>query len=82
MTGRHAGNVFAFARGDGLVTVVPRAAATVTDWRDTWGELPAGNWRDVLDDRRIPSGRLVAASALWGALPVALLVAYDVTAKR
>jgi (1->4)-alpha-D-glucan 1-alpha-D-glucosylmutase len=71
--GAHAHRVFAFARGDQLVTVVPRIGVRAEGWRATTLELPEGAWRDLLSDRTI-SGGTVQVAELWRALPIALLV--------
>jgi (1->4)-alpha-D-glucan 1-alpha-D-glucosylmutase len=70
--GADAHRVFAFARGDELVAVVPRLAAAIDGWGATALELPAGSWRDVLSDR-IHAGGVRAISELFAAFPVALL---------
>jgi (1->4)-alpha-D-glucan 1-alpha-D-glucosylmutase len=70
--GRHAHRVFAFARGDELVVVVPRLGVSADAWRDTTLALPAGTWREVLSDREIAGGTQPVAH-LWRALPIALL---------
>ncbi|HUJ62857.1 MAG TPA: malto-oligosyltrehalose synthase [Kofleriaceae bacterium] len=64
--GPRAERVFAFARGDALITVVSRLGPPD---RETALDVPAGTWRDVLADRAL--GGRVAAAAL---APVALLV--------
>ena len=69
-TGPHAERVFAFARGDALAVAVPirgepdPGAALV---------LPAGRWRDVLDDSHDPVAGRVAVGELWRRFPVAVL---------
>ncbi len=68
--GPRADRVFAFARGEDLIVAVPRAGAVDPE---TVIALPAGTWRDVLADLDHGSGT-VAASGLWAAFPVALLV--------
>jgi (1->4)-alpha-D-glucan 1-alpha-D-glucosylmutase len=71
-SGPHAHRVFAFARGDDLVTIVPRLGVHADGCRDTALEIPAGNWRDVLSDQ-IFSGGTCAVAQLWSALPIAVL---------
>jgi (1->4)-alpha-D-glucan 1-alpha-D-glucosylmutase len=76
-SGSRADHVFAFARGDSLVTAVPRIGGVDrTTGREAEPEatlaLPPGTWHDVLShcDHQ---GR-VAAAALWSAFPISLLV--------
>jgi (1->4)-alpha-D-glucan 1-alpha-D-glucosylmutase len=71
-TGPHAHRVFAFARGDSLVTIVPRLGVHADGFVDTTLALPAGSWTDVLTDQRFTGGTC-AVSRLWNALPIALL---------
>jgi (1->4)-alpha-D-glucan 1-alpha-D-glucosylmutase len=70
--GPHAHRVFAFARGEDLVTIVPRLAVHADGYRDTRLELPAGAWVDVLSDQQF-SGGSCALAQVWRALPIALL---------
>jgi (1->4)-alpha-D-glucan 1-alpha-D-glucosylmutase len=72
-TGRHAAHVFAFARGQELITVVPRLGVRAEGWQDTTLALAAGAWRDVLTDQEFAGGPL-AVARLWHALPIALLL--------
>ncbi|MBA3451917.1 MAG: malto-oligosyltrehalose synthase [Deltaproteobacteria bacterium] len=72
-TGPHAHRVFAFARGDDLVTVVPRISASADGWRDTTLTVLPGSWRELLSERSIPAGDFSVAE-LWRDLPIALLV--------
>ncbi|MEO7094424.1 MAG: hypothetical protein ABI175_14310 [Polyangiales bacterium] len=74
--GPHAHRVFAFARGEGLVAVVPRLGADADGWRATTLELPPGTWRDALSDHS-HSGGAHDVTVLWTALPIALLVSDD-----
>jgi (1->4)-alpha-D-glucan 1-alpha-D-glucosylmutase len=71
-SGPHAHRVFAFARGDDLVTIVPRLGVHADGYRDTALEIPAGTWKDVLSDQTF-SGGTCAVAQLWSALPIALL---------
>jgi (1->4)-alpha-D-glucan 1-alpha-D-glucosylmutase len=71
-TGPHAHRVFAFARGDDLVTIVPRLGVQADRFRDTALDLPPGSWKDVLSDQTF-SGGTCAVAQLWSALPIALL---------
>src|SRR5262249_55871183 len=72
-SGTHARRVCAFARGDDLVTVVPRLGVRASGWQDTALALPPGTWRDVLTDRAVAGG-LQAVAALWRSFPIALLL--------
>ncbi|HET9783388.1 MAG TPA: malto-oligosyltrehalose synthase, partial [Terriglobales bacterium] len=73
--GVYAEKVLAFARGEEVVTVVPRLTLSVADWpraaADTWLELPSGRWRDRLSGET-HRGR-AAVSDLLARFPVALL---------
>jgi (1->4)-alpha-D-glucan 1-alpha-D-glucosylmutase len=71
--GPHAHRVFAFARGDELVAVVPRLGVRADAWRDTTLTLGAGRWRDVLSDRDVTGG-IQPVATLWRVLPIALLL--------
>ena len=70
--GPQAHRVFAFARGDVLVTIVPRLGVHADGFGDTTLEIPPGMWRDVLSDQTF-SGGACALGQLWRALPIALL---------
>jgi len=72
-TGPHARRVFAFARGEDLVTVVPRLAVRAEAWRDTALALPAGRWRDALSGGDVDGG-IQPVARLWRSWPIALLV--------
>jgi (1->4)-alpha-D-glucan 1-alpha-D-glucosylmutase len=71
-SGPHAHRVFAFMRGDDLVTIVPRLGVHADGFRDTALVLPPGAWRDVLSDQTFPGGTC-AVAPLWRSLPIALL---------
>jgi (1->4)-alpha-D-glucan 1-alpha-D-glucosylmutase len=72
-TGTHAERVVAFARGEQVVTVVPRLMRGLRgDWHDTDVPLPDGRWRNVLTDEQ-HSGRAPVA-ALFARFPVAMLL--------
>jgi (1->4)-alpha-D-glucan 1-alpha-D-glucosylmutase len=71
--GPHARRVFAFARGDDLITVVPRLGVRAEAWRATALALGAGRWRDALTGDEI-DGDSQPVSRLWRRLPIALLV--------
>ncbi len=70
--GLHAHRVFAFARGEDLVTIVPRLGVHADGFRDTTLDLPPGTWIDVLSDQTF-SGGTCAVARLWRSLPIALL---------
>ena len=72
-SGTHAGRVFAFARGDDLITVVPRLGVRANGWADTGLALGPGRWRNALTDE-IVDGGVQPVAALWRSLPIALLV--------
>ncbi|MDB4957009.1 MAG: 1,4-alpha-D-glucan 1-alpha-D-glucosylmutase [Myxococcales bacterium] len=71
-SGPHAHRVFAFSRGDDLITIVPRLGVNAEGWRDTTISLPPGSWRDVLGDRST-SGGVQPLAELWRPFPTALL---------
>jgi (1->4)-alpha-D-glucan 1-alpha-D-glucosylmutase len=74
-SGEQAGNLVAFARGEGVVAVVPRLTVGLEadgGWGDTAVELPACRWSNVLtgeagDGGARPVGELLAR------FPLALL---------
>lgn len=69
--GPHAHRVFAFARGEDLVAVVPRLGVHAEAWRDTTLTLGPGRWRDVLSDRDVVGG-VHPVAALWRDFSIAL----------
>jgi (1->4)-alpha-D-glucan 1-alpha-D-glucosylmutase len=69
--GPHAHRVFAFARGEDLVAVVPRLGVCAEGWRDTMLTLGSGTWRDVLSDHELVGGEHPVTS-LWRSFPIAL----------
>ncbi len=71
--GAQAHRVFAFSRGDAMLTVIPRLGVRADGWRDTTLELPAGTWRELFSDRT-HAGGTVSLAGLWGTFPIALLV--------
>ena len=71
VAGGWADRVVAFARGDEVVTVVPRLSVHVDDWKDTTVRLPAGTWRDCFSGDTHHGD--VAVADLLGRFPVALL---------
>jgi (1->4)-alpha-D-glucan 1-alpha-D-glucosylmutase len=72
--GSRARHAFAFVRGGGTVTLVPRLLLGLgSSWEDTTVTLPGGTWRNVLTGDEGLSGR-VALADLLRRFPVALLV--------
>jgi len=69
-SGTHAHRVFAFARGEDLVAVVPRLGVRADGWRDTTLALGPGTWRDVLSDEEVTGAPPM--SVIWRVLPIAL----------
>ncbi len=70
-TGDAADRVIAFARGEELITLVPRWTASQVRWAETRIELPAGKWIDVLSGETF-EGTLRVERA-WARFPVAFL---------
>ena len=71
--GAKAGHAVAFARGDAVVTVVPRLVLGLGgDWGDASVDLPGGRWRNVLTGDDVVGGR-VPLAGLLATFPVALL---------
>ncbi|KRE34537.1 maltooligosyl trehalose synthase [Mycobacterium sp. Soil538] len=75
--GAHAQHVLAFGRGDDVLVAARRwtVRLTETDWGETTVTLPPGAWTDRLSGRTHTG--TVAATDLFGDLPVALLVRAD-----
>jgi (1->4)-alpha-D-glucan 1-alpha-D-glucosylmutase len=72
-SGERAEHVFAFVRGGGSVTVVPRLVLKLAgDWKDTSLELLLGTWRNVLTGEELSGGKVRVADLLRR-FPVALL---------
>ena len=71
--GQHHGRIVAFARGTGVVTVVPRLVLGLdAGWGDTTVSLPRGRWVPVLAEGEPVSGTVPVAQLL-SSFPVALL---------
>jgi maltooligosyltrehalose synthase len=70
--GQHADRVFAFARGEDLVAVVPRLGVAAPGFVDTTIALD-GAWIDVLSERTYPGG-MHALAEIWRSRSVALLL--------
>jgi (1->4)-alpha-D-glucan 1-alpha-D-glucosylmutase len=83
VSGPHAGRVLAFARTDGgrplVVTIAAIRTSGVESWADTVVALPAGRWRNVLDDRSaVVSGDSLTPLATWlDRFPIAVLSLVD-----
>ncbi len=73
-TGAYADALAAFARGERVVTLVPRFGLRgPDDWGDTALQLPDGAWRNVLTAERVRGGS-ARVGELLRRFPVALLV--------
>ncbi|MBD3219749.1 malto-oligosyltrehalose synthase [bacterium] len=74
VTSQHADHVVAFARGDEVVTVVPRLMLRLEGgWHDTAVTLPDGSWRNALTGEDV-GGNPAPVGELLARFPVALLV--------
>ena len=71
-SGPHARRVFAFARGEDLVTVVPRLGVRAEGWHGTTLAIGPGRWRDALTGHDVDGG-VQPVAGLWRRLPIALL---------
>ncbi len=79
VTGRRREHAIAYARGQGVVTVVPRLPLTLKGaWQDTSIALPEGRWVNRLTGEEI-SGGDVRLELLLQQFPVALLVRESLT---
>jgi (1->4)-alpha-D-glucan 1-alpha-D-glucosylmutase len=71
--GAKANHVVAFARGESVVTVVPRLMLRLSGtWGDTTLKLPTGGWRSELTGESLSGGE-VRLTELLKRFPVALL---------
>ncbi|MBX3746879.1 MAG: malto-oligosyltrehalose synthase [Verrucomicrobiae bacterium] len=71
--GREADRVLAFARGEGVIAVVPRRGARRDeDWGDTRLGVPLGRWENRMTGETVEGGE-VEVAALLRRFPVALL---------
>jgi (1->4)-alpha-D-glucan 1-alpha-D-glucosylmutase len=79
VAGARSAHAFAFCRGGGAVTVVPRLVYRLAgDWMDTAVRLPPGRWVDRLGGARWEGdGRPAPLAALLADFPVALLARED-----
>ncbi len=72
--GESAEHVFAFMRGNGAITVVPRLVMGIQDgWGDTSIQLPLGTWKSVLNRTTSVYSGEVKLSELLSGFPVTLL---------
>jgi (1->4)-alpha-D-glucan 1-alpha-D-glucosylmutase len=75
--GARARHVLAFARGEAVITIVPRLVLGLGgEWGDTSLELPAGRWRNELTGDVVSGGPLRLADLLRR-FPIALLARED-----
>jgi maltooligosyltrehalose synthase len=71
--GKRAAHVVAFARGGGVVTVVPRLVLGLKGgWGDTTLKAPGGAWRNELTGADV-AGHVIGLADVLGRFPVALL---------
>jgi (1->4)-alpha-D-glucan 1-alpha-D-glucosylmutase len=71
VAGAHADHVVAYTRGERVVTIVPRLALAIGDWRDTAVVLPPGRWYDELGAETYEG--IVPLTQVTATFPVALL---------
>jgi (1->4)-alpha-D-glucan 1-alpha-D-glucosylmutase len=74
--GSRANHVFAYRRGEAVLTVLPRLVlrlARTGGWSTTALPLPEGRWRNVLDLREHEGPARVRIADLLARFPVALL---------
>ena len=72
--GNRSRHVVAYLRGKTVMVVVPRLVWQLGgDWSDTQIEIPAGNWRNVLTQRKFSGGHL-ELRRLLAEFPTALLI--------
>jgi (1->4)-alpha-D-glucan 1-alpha-D-glucosylmutase len=77
VSGKLAGHVVAFSRGEQIVSVVPRLSTRVQgDWADTRIALPEGSFEHWLGQGRVSEGG-ARVGELLADFPVAVLVARD-----
>ncbi|MBA4136194.1 MAG: malto-oligosyltrehalose synthase [Opitutus sp.] len=75
--GAQTSHLFAFQRGENLITAVPRFTLTLGgDWGDTHLQLPPGRWQNWLTQAWLSED--VGAAQLFHEFPVALLVRVEV----
>jgi (1->4)-alpha-D-glucan 1-alpha-D-glucosylmutase len=74
LVGTKTNHGIAFLRGETVLTFVPRLLITLQDnWENTWLEIPAGNWRNILTAEKFKGGKIML-SAIVQKFPVAILV--------
>jgi (1->4)-alpha-D-glucan 1-alpha-D-glucosylmutase len=72
--GKKRHHVVAYARGDDIVTVVPRLVLGLRkDWADTWVELAAGTWVNAMTGDSVDNESIMMRD-LFATFPVALLL--------
>ncbi len=72
-TGEKAHHLIGFARGENVLTLVPRLVKTLgCNWGNTSIQLPAGRWRNCFTGSLV-EGNTLAVSSLLAEFPVALL---------
>ncbi len=72
-SGSKARHLLGYLRGDEVAVLAPRLVAQLSnDWRETTGELPGGQWLNVLSGEQITGGKVKIGDVLR-AFPVALL---------
>jgi len=75
--GKRALHVVAFARGDSVITIVPRLILkTGGRWADTTLELPSGHWLNEFTGDTFDGG-VIRVASLLKRFPVALLSRKD-----
>lgn len=75
--GKRAAHVVAFARGDSVITIVPRLILkTGGRWTDTTLELPSGHWLNEFTGETFDGG-VIRVASLLKRFPVALLSRKD-----
>lgn len=73
-TGEKSRHLIAYLRGKTVAVLVPRLVWQLGgDWSDTHIEIPAGNWRNVLSQKKFNGGNL-ELRRLLAEFPIALLV--------
>ncbi len=73
-TGTKSGHLVGYLRGKTVAVLVPRLVWKLGgDWLDTQIEIPAGNWRNVLSQKKFSGGRL-EVGRLLAEFPIALLI--------
>ena len=71
--GSKADHVISYMRGEDVIAVAPRLVWNLSDWKGTYLQIPAGQWRDELSRATVDGGR-VQLAGLLKPFPIALLV--------